>query len=478
MSTYRTSTKLEESREFKKAMEDLRRRALTSGTAGAVGFFGFDSLKNFGAVGNGVAVDTTAINDWLAGSGLKFVPNGDYLATGAVSAFTRPTLILADDASESGTKLPFISITSSPFKNIPKNYVFIQQNNSDRNDEYTFQIQRIVNVDTGHSSPKAFRVVSTNNVTTATANEWAGVFEMVNYGNTTEANLALGMIGRKYGTAPIFAANPIVWDYNKYAAATNVTGAIGMEINVKAVGLDHPTANRSTGNRRALYIVPRTNDSVTGWDVNDGTNYGEGEVGAGIYISNDHPETESYFRYGIVVDEVTGSTSKIGTGIMIRSTGNNALLINGDLNGSANSAAIRIDSSTVFGMLITGTCTHAIRIPSGSYITMDGANSIKTAYGVVANVWGFYAGGTERVGFDMSANSIRVSGTKVLGARETGWTADTGTAKKTANATYSGTASVGYVQAEMQAVMNAVRDATQTIKALKDASITHGWIGT
>jgi hypothetical protein len=55
----------------------------------------------------------------------------------------------------------------------------------------------------------------------------------------------------------------------------------------------------------------------------------------------------------------------------------------------------------------------------------------------------------------------------------TGWGADTGTAKKTANATYSGTASAGYVQAEMQAAMNALRDATQTIKALKDALLTN-----
>ena len=418
--------------------------------------------QDFNATAGMGADDTTALNSWIAETGLKYLPNGDYLASGSVSAFTHPTLILADDASESGTKLPFISITSSPFKNIPKNYVFIQQNNSDRNDEYTFQIQRIVNVDTGHSSPKALRVVSTNNVTTATANEWAGMFEVDNYSNTTSPNLALGMIGKKFGTAPIFAANPIVWDYNKYAAATDVTGAIGMEINVKAVGLDHPTANRSTGNRRALYIVPRTNSDVAGWDTNDGTNYGEGEIGAGIYISNDHPESESYFRYGIVVDEVTGSSSKIGTGMMIRSTGNNGLLINGDLNGSANSAAIRIDSSTVFGMLITGTCTHAIRIPSGSYITMDGANSIKTAFGVVANVWGFYAGGTERIGFDMNANSIRVSGTKVLGARDTGWTAMTGTPDE----------STAYATGTVTLAQLAGR-----VMALQAALTTHGLIG-
>jgi hypothetical protein len=98
-------------------------------------------------------------------------------------------------------------------------------------------------------------------------------------------------------------------------------------------------------------------------------------------------------------------------------------------------------------------------------------------YGTTADVWGFYRSGTERFGVDMSSGDIRVNGTKVIGARNTGWTADTGTAKKTANATYSGTASAGYVQAEMTGVMNALQDATQTIKALKDAAITHGWIG-
>lgn len=54
-------------------------------------------------------------------------------------------------------------------------------------------------------------------------------------------------------------------------------------------------------------------------------------------------------------------------------------------------------------------------------------------------------------------------------SQNTSWSAVTGTAKKTANATYSGTASASYVQAEMTGVMNALRDPTQTIKAIKDA---------
>lgn len=53
-------------------------------------------------------------------------------------------------------------------------------------------------------------------------------------------------------------------------------------------------------------------------------------------------------------------------------------------------------------------------------------------------------------------------------AAATGWAVDTGTAKRTSNATYSGTAEGAYTQATIQTLMNAVRDISQTIKALKD----------
>ena len=72
---------------------------------------------------------------------------------------------------------------------------------------------------------------------------------------------------------------------------------------------------------------------------------------------------------------------------------------------------------------------------------------------------------------------LKIAGTQIVGPRSTGWTADTGTAKKTANATYSGTAEVGYTQATIQTLMDAVRDATQTQKSIKDALISHGLIG-
>jgi hypothetical protein len=76
-----------------------------------------------------------------------------------------------------------------------------------------------------------------------------------------------------------------------------------------------------------------------------------------------------------------------------------------------------------------------------------------------------------------SSGILSIAGTQVLGPRRTGWGADTGTAKRTANATYSATAEATYTQATIQALMNAVRDLSQTQKAIKDDLISHGIIG-
>lgn len=83
-------------------------------------------------------------------------------------------------------------------------------------------------------------------------------------------------------------------------------------------------------------------------------------------------------------------------------------------------------------------------------------------------------------GYTFDADIFR-GADRLLSTRKTGWAVDTGTAKRTANATYSGTAEVGYTQATIQTLMNAVRDLSQTVKALKDdlhGTAGHGLIGT
>ncbi|HEA0252233.1 TPA: phage tail protein [Salmonella enterica] len=73
--------------------------------------------------------------------------------------------------------------------------------------------------------------------------------------------------------------------------------------------------------------------------------------------------------------------------------------------------------------------------------------------------------------------SYSVGGTKVIGARQTGWTAATGTALKGAfNASQAYTVSATYTQPEVQAMASGLTAARQRIKALEDAMRSHGLI--
>lgn len=73
--------------------------------------------------------------------------------------------------------------------------------------------------------------------------------------------------------------------------------------------------------------------------------------------------------------------------------------------------------------------------------------------------------------------SYSVGGTKVIGARQTGWTASTGTALISAfNSSQGYTVSAAYSQAELQAIVVGLREARQRVKALEDMARTHGLI--
>jgi hypothetical protein len=91
-----------------------------------------------------------------------------------------------------------------------------------------------------------------------------------------------------------------------------------------------------------------------------------------------------------------------------------------------------------------------------------------------------------------SGKWLSVAGTQVVAARKTGWSVDTGTSKRTANATYTAGATLTFTDpptaAEMTALATrlaaveaALQDDTQTTKALKDDlhnTAGHGLIGT
>lgn len=252
------------------------------------------------------------------------------------------------------------------------------------------------------------------------------------------------------------------------------------------------------------------------FQANDLTNAATtgGLIGTEIKITANGPDTNSH-RYGIDLIAFTnpatgGAAGRFTAGLRIRNGGTSGKWINGILIGGGAEAittGINIQNSSGaggagivdsgkkdYGIRITGTyagagldfssaaagVVSAVRLQRAQKIDFEATGTLSMTMPTATNNVVLQNGSTEIFGFNISNSTFRIATNPVVGARKTGWSIDTGTAKRTANATCAGTASAEYVQAEMTAVMNALRDATQTIKALKDdlhATAGHGLIG-
>lgn len=113
------------------------------------------------------------------------------------------------------------------------------------------------------------------------------------------------------------------------------------------------------------------------------------------------------------------------------------------------------------------------------------SKAVSTSQSVQASGGSFLVGNvpaptTDKLQIAGSVNisvSYKVAGVQVLGARQTGWTAATGTANKGAfNADLSFAVGATYSQAEVQALADALLAARQRTKALEDALRAHGLI--
>lgn len=113
------------------------------------------------------------------------------------------------------------------------------------------------------------------------------------------------------------------------------------------------------------------------------------------------------------------------------------------------------------------------------------SKAVSTSQSVQASGGSFLVGNvpvptTDKLQVGGSVNvsvSYKVAGLQVIGARQTGWTAATGTASKSAfNADLAFTVGATYTQTEIQSLANALIEARQRIKALEDALRTHGQI--
>lgn len=227
-------------------------------------------------------------------------------------------------------------------------------------------------------------------------------------------------------------------------------------------------------------------DWFSGVLVRSGGSYCGDQSAATGEFNNPYSESDSIlaqvFGSWRITGGIQGSGNPAGNG-QYHYAGNNEYNV-GYLRGAAadysynightNFAYFNFYSYTVAGT--TRALTGGLRAFPGGYM----ASLFTTEWDYVRNgttiAYWDASGLTLQTGYKLSVNAL-----PVVGARKTGWAVDTGTAKRTANATYSGTAEVGYTQATIQTLMDAVRDLSQTVKALKDdlhGTAGHGLIGT
>lgn len=141
-----------------------------------------------------------------------------------------------------------------------------------------------------------------------------------------------------------------------------------------------------------------------------------------------------------------------------------------------------IDSSK---LTYTGNAHKLLRINS----TADGVELSSDLDTVTFSQAGTQVAATATTGLDLSTGkALSVNGTQVVAARDTGWTADTGTSEKTAHATYTKGSTLTFTDpptaAEMSAlatrigqIEQAVQDFSRGQKAIKAAITGHGLIG-
>lgn len=157
-----------------------------------------------------------------------------------------------------------------------------------------------------------------------------------------------------------------------------------------------------------------------------------------VLLNNDYTYTSAPSTAPPVISTtvITGGTAPVTT-------------INGN-SGIANGPVVTLTGG-VTGYSFTG---------AGSTLTLTVANAATVRTAISAAKSGTNADITNFTGLNSN----------------TGFAAWTGGSDGSTHATFSGTASVAYVQAELQAVMDSLKQATEFIKKLVDAGLATGTI--
>lgn len=127
-------------------------------------------------------------------------------------------------------------------------------------------------------------------------------------------------------------------------------------------------------------------------------------------------------------------------------------------------ADILLQGDSTYGVLLNGTYgSAAMRVADDQYIGLRSNNAIKMRYDTAQSEFEIVSSGTERFAVNMGASPfVSLNDVQVVGERNTGWTAMTG----------SGDESTAYAVGSVTLAQLAGR-----VKALQDALTTHGLIG-
>lgn len=385
------------------------------------------SAADFGAVGDGATSSAAAFSSAYAdatASETIHVGPGNFV-TGTVTG-SKSVLWDCDGSMNSAgtTPLDLPGVVETHFSRRK----LIRQSQSTDADYAVMQVQRLSTHAGGTAGFVNCGLRSDISVSAGVTNyEWALVGAV---DNSATAGENVGVYGQGYqrATGPTWGGTFEARDLRN--TADTLGGLVGLEADVFANGSD---ANNT---RVGVDVV-----------VGKGTSGGvKCTAYCGLRITPVNADTsQGDFLNGIIVQ------GNCTTGISLSSSGTTSLLVTG-----TNANGINLSLATFSG--------SAIRLDRTQKISFDNTDALMLGLDSSINVFRFDNAGTERVGLDARATTpgLRVNGTQVVGARDTGWAAFTGA---TNEATTYATGTVTLVQL------------AERVAAMQVALTTHGLLG-
>ena len=379
------------------------------------------SVKDFGAVGDGVANDTAALQAAMAAAGDVGFYVGNYNIP-TTPTYSGPQILeVGNGGSVTGAGAGVLGL----FNNSLPGRQLVQRNTTGA-DAATQYIRRIANHAGGTSGFVSSALSVRTDVTNAAATnfEWAIIGQIHNEATAGE-NVGIYGQGNKKSTGPTWGMVAEARDLTNLANPT--TGLVGIEVDVFANGTD------ANANRLGVHVV-------SGKGVSGGANCSA--------------------AYAVLVSGNAGSS--FNTALRIDSATFAGLAI-----GSAGTYGVKILPGAIVGVgvdLSEGTySSSSLRLAlRAAKVDLEPTGALQFDLSPSLNIVRFLNAGTERVGLDITGSpALRISATKVVGVQETGFAAFTGTTNK---ATTYATGTVTLVQL------------AERVASIQAALTTHGLI--